>query len=67
MPEVVLKYLTAFLKDYDKSETFLEKEKWVADLCVDYKLEYAMDRARKFAESGASYSNIYKAFDKFKK
>lgn len=64
---VLTKELTAFLKDYDKSESFLEKEKWVADLCADNKLECAMDRARNFPESGASYSNIYKAFDKFRK
>lgn len=63
---VVKKELEVFLKDYDKSASYLEKEKWVADLCADNKLESTINKARNFGEAGASYSNVYKAFDKFR-
>ena len=58
--------LKAFLQNYEKKTNFLEKEKWVADLCSENKLETALERAKAFGEYGGSYSNIYKAFEKFR-
>lgn len=57
--------LKSFIKNYKKDTKFLENERWVDGLCADRKLESAIERARKFSESGESYSNIYKAFDIF--
>jgi hypothetical protein len=56
--------LRKFIIQYEKSKYFLEKEKWVADLCLSSKLEQAIDRAKTFSTEGESYSNIYKAFEK---
>lgn len=62
----VTEILERFLKNYAKSGFYLEKEKWVAELCADNKLESAIERSRNFGQVGGSYSNIYKAFDKFR-
>ncbi|KAA6318949.1 hypothetical protein EZS27_031101 [termite gut metagenome] len=58
--ELALKKL---IQEYDKTATFLEKEKWVSTLCADNKLKLAIQRARKYAEDTGSYSNVYKAFE----
>lgn len=55
--------LRTYIERYEKKANFLEKEKWVADMCSDQKLETAIQRAKDFGENGESYSNIYKAFD----
>lgn len=57
--------LETFIANYEKTTKFLEDERWVAGLCKEGKLDSAIERARKFGESGESYSNIYKAFDIF--
>ncbi len=62
----VEKELKSFLSNYDKKTEFLEKEKWVRDLCADNKLEIAIQRAKGLGTTGASNSNIYKAFEKFR-
>lgn len=64
--EAVERELKAFIEHYEKTMDFLEKEKWVADLCSDHKLETAIQRAKNFGDNSPSYSNIYKAFEKFK-
>jgi hypothetical protein len=58
--------LKSFLSNYDKKTEFLEKEKWVRDLCADNKLETAIQSAKALGTTGASNSNIYKAFDKIR-
>ena len=58
--------LKSFLSNYDKKTVFLEKERWVSILCADNKLENAIQRAKAFGTTGASYSNIHKAFEKFR-
>lgn len=58
--------LKSFLSNYDKKTVFLEKERWVSILCGDNKLENAIQRAKAFGTTGASYSNIHKAFEKFR-
>ncbi|WP_291096920.1 hypothetical protein, partial [Flavobacterium sp. UBA5153] len=62
----VEKGLKAFMGNYDKKTMFLEKEKWVSDLCSDNKLETAILRSKSFGDENLSYSNIYKAFEKFR-
>jgi len=64
--EAVERELKSFLQNFEKKTAFLEKEKWVTDLCADNKLEAAIQRAKSFGQSGSSYSNIYKAFEKFR-
>jgi hypothetical protein len=59
--------LRKHLLNYEKSLLFLEKEKWVSDLCTDNKLKTAIERAKNFSDNSPSYSNIYKAFDLFMK
>ncbi len=55
--------LRTFIGRYEKKAVFLEKEKWVADMCSDQKLETAIQRAKDFGENGDSYSNVYKAIE----
>lgn len=64
--DLVERELKSFMLNYEKKIVFLEKEKWVRDLCSDNKLETAIQRAKDFGNEGASYSNIYKAFEKFR-
>ena len=61
----VIKVLRRFLPDFSKHETYLAKEKWVVDMIANGKQDIAMDRAKGFGMTGESYSNIYKAFEKF--
>jgi hypothetical protein len=55
--------LRKYIREYEKTATFLEKEKWVRNLCSDNKLALAIQRARKCGEETVSYSNVYKAFE----
>lgn len=58
-----LRHLKKHLPQYDKTEAFLGKRKWVENLIDDGRLEAALNRARKY-EDGNSYTHIYRAFDK---
>lgn len=64
--KAVEKELKTFMGNYDKRTVFLEKEKWVSDLCSDNKLETAILLSKDFGNESPSYTNIYKAFEKFK-
>ncbi|MCE5177850.1 MAG: RloB family protein [Porphyromonadaceae bacterium] len=55
--------LKIYIASYRKTRTFLEKEKWVTDLCSDGKLEHAIHRAKQYSDRSGSYSNLYKAFE----
>ncbi len=55
--------LKNYIEGYRKTKAFLEKEKWVADLCSDGKLETAIQRAKQYSNRAGSYSNLYKAFE----
>ncbi|MDR1369569.1 MAG: RloB family protein [Dysgonamonadaceae bacterium] len=59
--------LRKYIPDYNKAEVFLEKEKWVRNLCTDNRLGLAIQRARKYAEDAGSYSNVYMAFEVLRK
>lgn len=61
----VIKVLRRFLPNFSKHETYLAKEKWIVDMIANGKQDIAMDRAKGFGMTGESYSNIYKAFEKF--
>jgi len=65
--KAVERVLRKYLLNFDKSILFLEKEKWVTDLCADHKLTTAIERAKYFGDNGSSFSNIYKAFELFLK
>ncbi len=59
--------LRTYIEGYKKRADFLEKEKWVSDMCSDQKLETAIQRAKDFGETGESYSNVYKAIEFFRR
>ena len=59
----VIDVLHKYIPDFSKQEKFLSKEKWVADLLVDHRLETAIQRAEDFGMEGESYSNLHKAFE----
>lgn len=65
--KVIERVLRKHLYNFEKTAQFLEKEKWVVDLCADNKLKIARERAKGFSDNSPSYSNIYKAFDLFDK
>ena len=65
--KVVERVLRKYLFYFEKTTPFLEKEKWVMDLCADNKLKIARERAKGFSDKSPSYSNIYKAFDLLEK
>ncbi len=51
--------LKKYISDYEKKGQFLEREKWVKDLCSQNKLKTAIDRANvSSSESEGSYTNI---------
>jgi RloB-like protein len=56
--------LRKHLPDYDKKEKYLQQEKWVK--CLVEKQRNAIKNAKQI-KKGASFSNIYKAFDLFVK
>ncbi|MDR3185144.1 MAG: RloB family protein [Prevotellaceae bacterium] len=58
--EVALK---KHINDYEKTTQFLEKEKWVCDLCAEDKLNKAIERAKSYKPGHGSYSNLHKVFD----
>lgn len=61
------KTLKKYLLEYEKSKEFLEKEKWVRDLCENGKLELAINRAKRCLKDEGSYSNVYEAFEHLSK
>jgi hypothetical protein len=55
--------LKKYVNDYEKTTQFLEKEKWVKDLCSSDKLNTAIERANGFESKSGSYTNLHEAFD----
>jgi hypothetical protein len=56
--------LIKHIKNYEKTKKFLEKEKWVKDLCSNNKLQIAIARAKKNTYKTGFYTNIYEAIEK---
>jgi len=59
--KVVISELKKYIKDFDKTETFLKNQKWVDDMSADKRLELAYNRAKAFGIDGESYSNVWKS------
>jgi hypothetical protein len=55
--------LKRYIKDYEKTAQFLEKAKWVQDLCSEDKLSQAIKRSKSFDPEHGSYTNVHEAFD----
>ncbi len=56
----VIVELKKHLPQFDKTESFLKNQKWVAELIKDGKMEEAVQRAEALGRSGASYSDVWK-------
>lgn len=63
--KAVIVKLREWLPEYRKTGRFLEKRKWVEDLCSDGRLDEACVRASAMKEDSQSYSNVYKAITLF--
>ena len=59
--------LKRYIPTYEKTASFLEKEKWVRDLSSANKLNQAIERSKRFESEQGSYSNVYRAFDVLRK
>lgn len=55
--------LKKHISDYEKTVQFLEKEKWVKDLCAEDRLNQALKRAENSEDGNGSYTNVNRAFD----
>lgn len=56
--------LKRYITNYERTRQFLEKEKWVQDLCSKGKLEQAIKRSKHFKpRRGSSHTEIHKAFE----
>ncbi len=62
----VIAELKKFIPQFDKKEGFLKHNKWVAELIQDGKMDKAMQQAEALGRSGASYSDVWKAFKALK-
>jgi len=55
--------LKKYVSSYEKTAQFLEKEKWVCDMCAENKLRQATERAKHFEPMQGSYTNMHEVFD----
>jgi hypothetical protein len=55
--------LKKHISNYEKTAQFLEKEKWVNDLCSENKLNEAVEHAKRFKLKHGSYTNVNEAID----
>lgn len=62
----VIDSLKKHLIGFDKNERYLKQEKWLHTLIADNRQEMAYIRAKTLGRLGESYSDIWKAIDKFK-
>jgi hypothetical protein len=60
----VIKELKKYLKEFDKSQSFLKNEAWVREMSGDGKLDEAIERAKAFGFDGESYSRVFLAIEK---
>lgn len=59
----VVDVLRKHLADYDKTEAFLNRTKWVEELCGNDRMSLAYDRAKTPDEFRLSYTNVWKALE----
>ncbi len=62
----VIEVLKKHLPGFDKKESFLKQERWMAILNGKSNIVEAYNRAKKFGHSGESYTDVWKGIDKFK-
>ena len=55
--------LKTFIPQYDKSEKFIQQEKWVEEMIGEGRQEEAINRAQTLGVNGESYTNVYKAIE----
>ena len=63
----VIEVLMKYLSNFEKKEHYLKQEKWMRKLIEGKNMENAYERAKSFEHRGDSYSDMWKAIDKFKK
>lgn len=61
----VIEVLRKHLNGFDKKESYLKQEKWILSLLDKDKLKTAYQRAKELGHKGDSYSDFWKALDKF--
>lgn len=61
--KAVIEELIKHIKDFDKTESFLKNQKWVADMCNEDRLNIAFQRARSLGTDGESYTNVWIAME----
>lgn len=61
--QAVIEDLKDFIPQYDKSEKFLQQEKWVAEMIEEDRQEIACARAEAFGPDGESYTTVNKVID----
>ena len=61
--KAVIEELTKYVKDFNKTESFLKNQKRVFDMCDKGQLDIAVQRAQSFGTEGESYTNIWKAIE----
>lgn len=59
----VISQLIKHVPSFDKTESFLKNQKWVADMSSEGKLQSAHDRAKDNGTDKGSYSNVWKAIE----
>lgn len=59
--KAVINELAKYVKEFDKTETFLKNQKWVDEMSAEGRIENATQRAMAFGTNGESYSNVWKA------
>lgn len=59
----VIDEIKTFIPQYDKSEKFLQQEKWVVEMIGEGRQEEAINRAQTLGVNGESYTNVYKAIE----
>lgn len=61
--KAVIEELVKYIKDFDKSESFLKNQKWVVDMSNEDRLNIAYQRAKLLGTDGESYTNIWVAME----
>lgn len=63
--DAVKRVLRKYIPGYDKTETFLEKISWVADMSMEDRFNEARKRAARLGPTDESYSEIFRAIKLF--
>lgn len=61
--QAVIEDLKGFIPQYDKTEKFLQQEKWVAEMVDEGRQEEACARAKALGTDGESYSKVFEVIN----